>query len=100
MLPRTGGAPNYLRLALDCLRTPRFDPLDMTTRSKSVLAFNLSYLFDRTDLLEEAMGELLGWLRAGEIAPPSATTYPLDDVARAHRDLESGRTIGKLVLIP
>jgi NADPH:quinone reductase-like Zn-dependent oxidoreductase len=28
------------------------------------------------------------------------TTYPLADVARAHADIESGKTTGKLVLVP
>jgi NADPH:quinone reductase-like Zn-dependent oxidoreductase len=28
------------------------------------------------------------------------TTYSLQRVAEAHRDLESGRTVGKLVLVP
>jgi len=28
------------------------------------------------------------------------TTYPFADVARAHADIESGKTVGKLVLIP
>jgi NADPH:quinone reductase-like Zn-dependent oxidoreductase len=27
------------------------------------------------------------------------TEYPFDQVARAHRDLESGTTVGKLVLL-
>jgi NADPH:quinone reductase-like Zn-dependent oxidoreductase len=100
MLPRSGGRPCYPKLALDYLRTPRFDPLDMTQRSKSVLAFNLSYLFDRTDLLAEAMSDLWGWLEAGDVEAPPVTRYPLDEVARAHRDLESGQTTGKLVLVP
>lgn len=30
---------------------------------------------------------------------PKITPYPLEDVARAQRDLESGETIGKLVLV-
>jgi NADPH2:quinone reductase len=29
-----------------------------------------------------------------------ARTYPLAEAAQAHRDLESRRTIGKLLLIP
>jgi NADPH:quinone reductase-like Zn-dependent oxidoreductase len=28
------------------------------------------------------------------------TTYPLADVARAHAAIESGKTVGKLVLVP
>jgi synaptic vesicle membrane protein VAT-1 len=100
MIPKQGGRPHWLKLASDYVRTPRFNPLDLTQDSKSVMAFNLSYLFDRTDVLELAMGDLLGWLDAGEITAPGVTTYSLDDVAEAHRAIESGQTTGKLVLIP
>ena len=55
MMPRSGGRPNWPKLAADYLRTPRFNPLTMTNDSKSVLAFNLSYLFDRYEILELAM---------------------------------------------
>jgi hypothetical protein len=33
-------------------------------------------------------------------AAPSITEYALDDVARAHAAIESGQTVGKLVLVP
>jgi NADPH:quinone reductase-like Zn-dependent oxidoreductase len=100
MLPKTGGRPNWPKLALDYLRTPRFNPLDLTNESKSVMAFNLSYLFERTDLLAEAMTAIVGMIEKDEIAPPQVTTYPLAEVARAHADIESGKTTGKLVLVP
>lgn len=100
MLPKAGGKPQWGKLAIDWLRTPRFSPLDMTDASKSVLAFNLSYLFDRVELMHEAMAELIGWIEAGKVVPPPIQTYPLADVARAHADIESGRTVGKLVLVP
>jgi NADPH:quinone reductase-like Zn-dependent oxidoreductase len=100
MMPKQGGRPSWAKLAVDYLRTPRFNPLDLTNDSKSILAFNLSYLFERIDLLHEALGQISGWLADGKISPPPLTTYPLDDVARAHADIESGRTVGKLVLIP
>lgn len=100
MMPKKGGKPNWPKLALDFVRTPRFSPLDLTTASKSVLAFNLSYLFDRLDLLHEAFADLSTWLAEGKVTPPPTTTYPLEDVARAHADIESGKTIGKLVLLP
>ena len=98
--PKTGGKPNWPKLAVDYVRTPRFSPLDLTTASKSILAFNLSYLFDRLDLLHEAFGDLSTWLAEGKVKPPQTTTYPLEDVARAHADIESGKTIGKLILLP
>ena len=100
MMPKTGGKPNYLKLAADWIRTPRYNPLDLTNQSKSVLAFNLSYLFDRMDLLGEAMDDVLAWMAAGELRPPAVKTFPMSAVAEAHRHIESGKSTGKLVLIP
>ena len=100
MLPRKGGRPNRLRLLWDYTRTPRFNPFSLTTRNRSVLGFNLSFLFDRSEILHEAMDQLLGWVEDDKIQPLSVHTYPFEQVAQAHRDLESGQTVGKLVLIP
>jgi NADPH:quinone reductase-like Zn-dependent oxidoreductase len=95
MIPRTGGRP---KLAYDFLRTPRFNPLDLTNDNKSVLAFNLSDLFDRVDLIEQGMRELLEWHGQGKIRLPKVTPYAFENVADAHRAIESGQTVGKLIL--
>ncbi len=100
MLPRHGGRPNWPKLAWQWLRTPRFNPLDMTTTNRSVLAFNLSFLFDRKDILIEAMDWLLARAAAGQLKPAPTTVLPFAEVAEAHRRLESGETMGKLVLKP
>ncbi len=98
MLRKGRGKPNWPGLALAWLRTPRFDPLEMTNSNRSVLAFNLSYLFAEKTLLGEAMGKLLGWLEEDRIEAPPVTAYPFEEVAKAHRDIEGGATVGKLVL--
>ena len=98
MLPRKGGRAKWLKLALAYLRTPRFNPLELTQKNRSVMGFNLSYLFDRADILEEGMSQILGWASGGEVVCPKVTTYALADVAEAHRALESAQTVGKLVL--
>lgn len=100
MMPRQGGTPNWLKLAWDWLRTPRYNPLTLTNDNASVLAFNLSYLFDQREILAEAMARLIGWVEEGRLVAPPVKTFPLDGVAEAHRALESGTTVGKLVLIP
>jgi NADPH:quinone reductase-like Zn-dependent oxidoreductase len=94
----TPNKPNWPKLAFDWLRTPRFDPLTMTNENKSVMAFNLSYLFERKDLLAEAMAALFSLVREKGIGAPEVTTFPLERVADAHRAIESGKTVGKLVL--
>lgn len=99
MLPRGGsGKPNWLKLAKDWLRTPRFNPLELTTRNRSVLALNLSYMFDERALLESSMSALTGMARARRLRPPPVTEFAFDRVADAHRAIESGSTVGKLVL--
>jgi NADPH:quinone reductase-like Zn-dependent oxidoreductase len=99
MLPRKGGRPNWPKLASDYVRTPRFNPLDMTNTNRSVMAFNLSYLFAEEMMLVDAMQKLFLWLDEGIVTPPGISRYAFDDVARAHRDIESAQTTGKLVLI-
>lgn len=99
MMRRGGpGKPSWPKLAVDWLRTPRFNPLDLTNDNKSVMAFNLSYLFEERAILEEAMARLMGLVDRGAIKPPPSRSYPLASVAEAHRAIETGTTTGKLIL--
>ena len=77
---------------------PRFNPLRMTSENKGVVAFNMSFLLDRTDLLHAALNDLTEWVEAGRLRMPEVRSYALADVAQAHQALESGETTGKLVL--
>lgn len=100
MLPRAGQRRSWLRLAWHFVRTPRFDPFTLTQKNRSVMGFNLSYLFDHTERLERGMELLLGWADAGVLRPPPVEGFSLADAAAAQRRLESGQTVGKLVLRP
>ena len=57
------------------------------------------YLLTREELLWRA-GDVLAWTQSGKLKPRIERAYPLADAAAAHRDLESRRTAGKLLLIP
>ena len=98
MLSTRGGLFNYVKLFYEYLRIPRWNPLKMTGDNKSLIAFNLSYLFHRLDLLDEAMGDLLKWVEEGKILAPPLQAFSFENVADAHRALESSRTVGKLIL--
>ena len=100
MFPKKGGRLNPFRLIYGYLTTPRFSPMDLSSENKSIICFNLSFLFERIDLLEEAMHGLFHFLKEKKIKAPQVTSYPLEEAYRAHQDLESGKTTGKLVLIP
>lgn len=98
MFSKGRGSPNWFKILWTYLRTPRFNPIYMTSDNHSVLAFNLSYLMRKKETLNESVKVMLGWLEEGKVVPPVTQTYPFENVAQAQRDLESGQTIGKLVL--
>jgi NADPH:quinone reductase len=52
------------------------------------------------DELEWRAGSLFELVRSGQLDVLVHDRYPLDEAARAHTDLQSGATAGKLLLIP
>ncbi|WP_063016553.1 quinone oxidoreductase family protein [Nocardia nova] len=65
------------------------------------------FFFGQYSLLGTTMGGpgdfrgLLNLVATGAVAAPTiAATYSLDDAAQAHRHLEAGNAIGKIVLVP
>lgn len=96
LLSRGREKPNPLALAWRWLNVPRFSPLDMTASNRAVMGFNVVFLFDRAELLAEGMSYLL---KAG-LPKPAVTAFSLQDADEAHAALESGTTVGKLVLRP
>ena len=57
------------------------------------------YSATREELLSRA-DDVLDWVAKGELKLRIEKTFPLSDAAEAHRELESRRTTGKLLLIP
>ncbi len=58
-----------------------------------------NYLAERDELLRRA-GDLFGLVISNRLTVRIGGTYPLADAARAHEDLMSRRTTGKLLLLP
>ncbi|MBW1802316.1 MAG: zinc-binding dehydrogenase, partial [Deltaproteobacteria bacterium] len=97
MLSRSGKR-GLSRLLWTYLRTPRFNPLDMTGSNKTVSGFNLVYLFDRVHLFRQIMDTLLHWNQDGKLPAMPIRSFSFEDVVSAHREIESGKSVGKLVL--
>jgi NADPH:quinone reductase len=57
------------------------------------------YTATRDELLSRA-GDVLGWVAEGSLKVRVDRVYPLREAAQAHRDLESRRTAGKIILQP
>lgn len=99
MLPRNGRV-NRLKLALDWLRTPRFNPMDMTQSNRSVLAANLSFLQSHAPSMRAGMDWLLEHFERGALRPLPVETFSLERAGQAQQRIESGQSVGKLALLP
>lgn len=97
MLPKSGTL-NWPKLIWNYLRTPRFSPIDLTSANKSIMAFNLSFLFDRYDILNDAMKELIKLVESEAIVGHSVKVFKYTDIASAHGHIESGKSIGKIAI--
>ena len=94
LMPR-GGRPNYLGLGLKYLRRPRLDPLQMIAKNRSVMAFNLIWLWDQVERLSDVYEHMAGVVRTPSFV---GRRFPFTDAIGALRYLQSGESIGKVVL--
>ncbi len=90
-----GARPDYPRLALKYLRRPRLDPLRMIAENKSVMAFNLIWLWDQADRLVRAYGQIASLIHR---PPLIGRRFGFTEALAALRYLQSGESIGKVVL--
>ena len=56
-------------------------------------------MFNEKERLKELFTDLFAWISDGSLKVAKVTEFSLTDVASAHRALESGNTVGKLVLL-
>jgi synaptic vesicle membrane protein VAT-1 len=94
LMPR-GTRTNWLRLGWQYLMRPRVDPLHMISANRSVMGFNLIWLWDRADKLAPAYADLE---RLVHRPPRVGRCFPFAEAPGALRLLQSGTSVGKVVL--
>eukprot|EP00741_Cyanophora_paradoxa_P021757 tig00000241_g21000.t1 len=94
----SGSRPNWLWIAWQYLRRPKIDPFQMISDNKAVMAFNLIFLWDKVDEIGAMLGDILalgGW---SETPPLVGATFAFERTVDAMRALQSGSTVGKVVV--
>jgi synaptic vesicle membrane protein VAT-1 len=92
----TGNRPNYLRAAWRYLRRPRYDVMAMISDNRSVMAFNLIWLWEQQDRMHALLAELK---LCGLPQPIVGHRFDFDAAHQALDCLRSGHSIGKVVLV-
>lgn len=72
----------------------------LLAHSTGVIGFWLVHCLQRPGMLGDALSDLFSLVQDGKLKAFLGGTYSFDEVRRAHEDLRSRRTMGKLVLDP
>jgi NADPH:quinone reductase-like Zn-dependent oxidoreductase len=88
-------SPNYLKLFWKYLKRPKIDPLRLPSQNKSLMGFNLIFLYEQTDLLLRILQELMDL----QLKPQHiGHVYPFEEMHHAIHQFQSGKTVGKVVV--
>jgi NADPH:quinone reductase len=79
---------------------PPMDPRVLANGSLFLTRPGLGDYTATREELEQRAGDVLGWIKAGELKLRVEHVFPLSEAAEAHRQLESRATTGKVLLIP
>lgn len=91
----SGSSPDYLKLGWQYLFRPKIDPLELVTANKSVMGFNLIWMYDK----EEELSQLFEKLMKLKIPPQKVgKVFPFEKALDAVRFFQTGKSFGKVVL--
>ena len=79
---------------------PPIDPRILGNGSLFLTRPGLGDYTTNREELEQRAGDVLGWVKSGELKLRVEHVFPLSEAVEAHRQLESRATTGKVVLIP
>jgi NADPH:quinone reductase-like Zn-dependent oxidoreductase len=93
-----GEKRNLPKAAANLARMPRFNPIKMSSESKSVIGLNMLRLWDARGSMEEFSEPLSQWIDQGVLRPVVSRAFPLVRVGDAHRFMGERKNVGKVVL--
>lgn len=92
----TGGAhPNYLKILTKYLTRPKVDPLSLSDKNKSVMGFNLIYLWNKVELMKKYLNNIL---EMNLPRPLIGEVYEFKELISAVKKFQTGQTVGKVVI--
>ncbi len=91
----TGKRLNPVKLAVKFFSRPKIDPLKLISENKSVMGFNLIWLYERRELLADILGNMSNH-NIGK--PVVGHMYDFEQLKEAIAVFQSGKTVGKVVI--
>jgi synaptic vesicle membrane protein VAT-1 len=88
----------WIRMLRRVIAMPKFDPMSLVLDSKAVLGFNLSFFADEHELVRRYFEQIYTWVEEGKVTVPACTVCDMKDIGRAHELIQTGSTVGKIVM--
>ena len=95
----SGGLKAKFELIKIVLGMPKFHPLSLLGKNRSVFGVNLGQLWHESGKAKLWMSELAKGVEEGWINPHVDKAFPLEQAGEAHRYLEERKNIGKVVFV-
>ena len=75
-------------------------PVGLMMNSRNILGVNMLKIADnKPEVLKSCLQGVIELYQSGKLTIPKATTYDHTDLGAAHRLLESGKSMGKIVIL-
>src|SRR5438552_13264988 len=94
------GIKGKIRALKAILSMPRFNPIGLMNRNKGVFGLNLGHMWGESEKVAAWTSEIMRGVAEGWIRPHVDRAFRFDEIAEAHRYIESRKNIGKVVLVP
>ncbi len=94
----SGKTRSLLHAIVQVLQIPKFHPRDLMNENKTVTGVNMGHLFDRLDLLQPQMVDLVALYEEGKIAPHVARVFPAAEAPAAHHYIHDRKAVGKVLI--
>lgn len=94
------GKRSLARAAFQLARSPWFTPMKLMSDNRTVSGCNMGHLWGETALLRGELEDLLALYERGAVRPHIGSRFPFERAGEAHQELELGRNVGKVLLVP
>lgn len=94
------GIAGKLKMVKAALQMPRFHPIGLINKNRSVFGLNLGHMWHEPEKVAEWVQEIMRGVAEGWIRPHVDKAFAFEQAADAHTYMESRKNIGKVVLVP
>ncbi|MGF1637332.1 MAG: zinc-binding dehydrogenase [Cyclobacteriaceae bacterium] len=92
---QSGNRPNFIKLFLKYINRPLLDPQKMIEQNKSVMGFNLIWLYEQSEKMQRILKEL----KALDMDKPYVGhEFEFKDMIKAIKLFQTGQTMGKVIV--